>query len=136
MNLLIKDWVDVSKFYVRQLKVDVQRRDYCAGSEVQFAYSFLDDNDAYLRLPVLRLSTLASLSDSWNLSDSVAPITSFFKSCLITLRTRRDKTTYRPIGQYCIEAFWRTLISDKVRETPYGEYAFPAPADWGTEFLE
>jgi len=136
VNLPMEGSADVFKLHVRQLEVDVRRRDYCAGGVAQFAHSFHDGNDTHLRLSVLRLCTLSYLSDSWNLSGEVAPITSFLKSCLEELKAHHHETTYRPTGQRRFEAFWRTLIGDKVRETPYSEYAFPAPADWETKFQE
>lgn len=136
VNLPMEGSADVFKLHVRQLEVDVQRRDYCAGGQAQFAHSFHDDNDTYLRLSVLRLCTLSYLSESWDLSGRVAPITSFLESSLTKLAAHHSETTYRPTGQHRFEAFWRTLIGDKVRETPYSEYAFPAPADWETKFQE
>lgn len=119
----------------RQQEINPESRDYRAGGDMKFSFQLLDRTS--LRLAVIEVSVLSSLSNSWDLSrgGNNRPITKFFQSCN-QLCHGSIPEVYQYTGQSRSEAFWRTIIGDKVRETPYTKYCFPAPADWAKTFLE
>jgi hypothetical protein len=103
--------------------------DYNAGAGAPFIFRTLKGRK--LRISAIEVSVLSSLSDPWALTggDTGPPIRNFYESCA-QLCKQSLLDMYGPTGQLRSEAFWRTLIGDKVRETPSTEYSFPAPVEW------
>jgi hypothetical protein len=108
---------------------------YKAGGNAPFEFEIFDPNSLKLRLSGVKVSSISDLSESWNFSGEV-PVTTFHNSCRRVCEEKLPEQ-YHWSGQSRSEAFWRTIIGDKVRSAvPSTAYSFPAPIEWEQKYKD